>query len=142
MSYEIRPAPDLRTVLMAWLRQEYPAQLGAVAGVLRVRTEAPADLRELLEGHEFFAAVRQFPGRSSRTEVTATLDLEVFALTDAAAGDLARDIDARLARRRLYVAESGASLHNVINQMLPVTVPWADPAVRRYQSSYAVTARR
>lgn len=148
MSIDIRSAPDLRVVAMDWLRQEYPDLLGTrnpgtVDEVLLVRTETPPDVRLLLEDYSgVFVRVGQLPGRSTRHEVTAALDFDVFGLTDAEAGDLARDIDARLGRGWARVVESGASLQNVTNQMSPVTVPWADASVRRYLSNYAVTARR
>lgn len=143
MTVIVRPAPELNRIAMAWLRETFPAELGTQPpyGTLLVRGETPPDVRKLLDSTGYFVRVGQLPGRTSKTEITAPLDFDVFALTAADAGGLAREIDALLVRGYLRVS-TGASLHNVINQLSPATVPWADAAVRRVYSSYSVTARR
>jgi hypothetical protein len=148
----ITPIPDLRRVGMALLRQRFPAQLGSIpiAGgkeILRVRDAEVDNLREFLAQHDYFARVGLIPGRTTPHGVSAALDFDIFALTDSAAGDLSRAIDAWLmdSPLALRVASgplTGASLDTVVSQMSPDTVPWADAGVRRYYSSYAVTARR
>jgi len=139
-------APKLRRIAMALLRQEFPDRLGTVDKVLRVKTETPDNLRELLVAQTCFVRVGQLPGRTTQNQISAILDFDVFALTDDAAEDLALDIDAMLLGRRLLRVASGPfvgeSLDTVVSQMSPHTVPWADAGVRRYYSSYAVTARR
>lgn len=140
-------APELDLIAMDWLRERWPLQLGTVdpgtdSEVLLVRDETPVDIRELLVEHGHFVSVHALPGRTTRHEVIAPLDFHVFALTTTAASNLSREIDAELLGRPYIRTMTGASLQGVISRLSPVTVPWADAAVRRYMSSYTVTARR
>lgn len=149
---EIEPAPDLERIAMELLRQQFPSRLSTKTvdgkSVFRVAdAEAqPESMRDFLRQHDYFVRVGMIPGRTTRNQISAALDMDVFALTRAAARGLAFEIDAFLLGQRLARVASGpltgASLDTVFSQLSPNTVPWADASVRRFYSSYAVTARR
>lgn len=139
-----RPVPDLKRFGSAWLRETFPELATPSDGMLLVRIDEKLDptlVRTVLDAHGFFVRVGEIPGRTTPNQIHGTLDFDVFGLTDATTGDLARRIDMKFITGRHRIA-SGASIDTVFSQMSPHAVPWADASVRRYYSSFAVTARR
>lgn len=113
------------------------ALITLLAGFGTTGTVVPADLTS----HMPYVKVARFGGGDDRFTDTARVDVDCFAATRAVAFSTAEGIRQRLLGYPHSVIDVG-TIDHVETLTGPVEVPWADPNVRRFTSSYAIATRR
>ncbi|MBF9135324.1 hypothetical protein I0C86_41475 [Plantactinospora sp. S1510] len=127
MTAPLRRFPDVQRVLVTLLEP--------LAGVGRTGIETPGDLQSKLP----FVRVIRTGGPSTRTSDYATVDVDVFAASYAAAEPLAERIRQYLTGPPL--SSGAAVLDRITCESAAAELPWA-PGIRRLSATYRVTARR
>ncbi len=126
--------PDIETLTLDVLEGLYP-QL--TEGDVRLAdTETPANLQDL----PVFVRVSLVTGRDDRITDYSVVDIDVFASSRAVAYAWAQDIRSRLTGGP-HRAGSGV-IDRVVTEEKPRRLPWADENVRRFGSTYRISARR
>lgn len=140
--------PDIETLTLDVLEGLYPQLTGAgYAGYLDgytgvytgprlTDTETPANLQDL----PVFIRVTLVTGRDDRITDRSVVDIDVFASSRAVAYAWAKDIRSRLTGGP-HRAGSGI-IDRVVTEEKPRRLPWSDENVRRFGSTYRISARR
>lgn len=136
--------PDLETAAMELLRQRFPILATPPGGLLRVATETPADLPTRITSSVPFVRVTDIGGAGGRLDVGATIDVDVYGRSRNQVRDLAVDIEGFLlsAPHSVFVGGVFVLVDSVGLSVRPHRVPWPDETIRRYYSSYQLSARR
>ena len=99
-------------------------------------TETPASLETTLP----FLRVLRSGGPDNRFTDSARITIDAFDSTRPLAHALAESVRQRLLSFPHVI--NGAVIDTVATNSGPTEIPWGDPVVRRFVSSYVVTARR
>jgi hypothetical protein len=145
VSEPLAPFPDITTVVMHGIEQAFMDDLGPVSldgeTVYRVARGFPLE-GPLVAGR--FVRVGGIGAPEDRFTTRPTIDVDVFAPSYAAGWDLAQRIHQWLVRypHSVQVDARSVVLDTVRVSMSPQEVDWKDSRVRRFYSSYQISARR
>jgi len=136
--------PDLETAVMEMLRQRFPILATPAGGLLRVATETPDDLPTRVTSSAPFVRVTDIGGAGGRLDVGATVDVDVYGRSRNQTRDLAVAIEGFMlsAPHSVFVGGAFVLVDSVGLSVRPHRVPWPDETIRRYYSSYQLSARR
>ncbi|SET48244.1 hypothetical protein [Nonomuraea wenchangensis] len=117
---------DVEAALVAWLENN-------VAGV-HASTETPSDLDDRLP---WLQVVRLGGPYDGFRRDQPTVDISAFAATGPAASDLALQVQEALHTQLWGATTGGAVFSRVETRTGPHKVPYDNPALRRYEATYA-----
>lgn len=141
----LAPFPDVREALGYGLETHFPGELAPYVldgqDVYRVGSRFPPE-GPLLGGR--FVRVGGIGGPDDLITHHGTYDIDVFAPTYSQGWDLAQRIHQWVMRypRRIEFGARSVVLDTVRVSMSPQEVDWVDSRVRRFYSSYQISARR
>lgn len=126
--------------LQLLLVANFPELDGGEDGPFHTGTVYPADLKDRLP----FAAVARIGGPQSALESNPLVDIDIFADTRPAAYSLSARVSAFLLGypRSVKVGTRLLVLDSVFETSGQVELPWEDADVRRFKSTYQISARR
>lgn len=145
MRQPLAPFPDVRDVVAVGIEAEFAADLGPVqiAGetLYRVDSRLPPE-GPLVAGH--FARVGGLGAPEGFVTTRPTIDLDIFGPDYDSTRDLSYRIHQWLVRypHRVSYGARFVVLDTVRVSMSPQEVDWQDSRVRRFYSSYQISARR
>lgn len=146
--YDIAPAADVETAVMAMLRRDFPLLATPAGGQLRVGGELPADLTTRVTSTVPYVRVAEIGGSSTPYHDRVTIDLDVFSKSRALSRKVAFDLQSWLMGRPDPIVVDGKKViieigdKERVTSIRPQEVPWDDTTLRRYYSSYSISARR
>lgn len=141
----LKPESDFELAMMTLLRATFPELATGADGVLRVATETPPDLATRVTSSTPFVRVTDIGGGATgRLLQLGLVDIDVFGRSRNQARDLAVAIQALVEGYPHSVqTEAGFVLiDRASTAMRPQGVPYSDTTLRRYYSSYRLSARR
>lgn len=125
---DLAPFPDVEQAVISLL-----------TGLGTADTETPSNLVANLP----FIRVNRIGGTNDRITDAARVDVNIYAVKRTDAATLAETVRQRmLSYPHVITIPVACVLDDVITDVAPNEVPWGDPAIRRFTSSYRVTARR
>lgn len=138
------PAPDIELALLTLLRENFPALATEEDGQLRVATEFPPDVGQVVGADGFFTRVTNISPRNDRFTANGQVDFDVLGRRRTATRDLAVAIEAWLLGypHRTTVDGDFVLLEEVFPTLSPHRVRYEDSTLSRYFSSYRISARR
>ena len=142
--YDFASSPDIERALMKMLRERFSVLATPPGGPLRVATEVPSNVGDIVTATVPFVRVSVIGGGSGRLEIRPLVDVDVFSKDRDTSMRLAVSIEAWLLDypHRTTLDSNFVLLDEVSTVMVPQRVPWPDGTLKRYLSSYQISARR
>jgi len=117
---------DIEALLVAWLEDTVED--------VHASTETPADMETRLP---WIQVTGTGGGHDGYRRDQPSADISVFAASTVAASDLAAQIHRLLHEQLAWSTYAGVSINRITTRVRPHRVPYDNPDLRRYESSYS-----